>query len=88
MAEQSGRLAQSAALLHSYSYQQVLARGFALVRDAAGHSVGSAAAANAGDRWSVTFADNQPVPVTVDGPPAPRRKPAQDGRQASFFSSE
>ena len=87
MAEWSSRLAQSAALLHSYSYQQVLARGFALVRDAAGHPVDHGAAAKAGDRWSVTFADDQPVPVTVDGP-GPRRKAAQDGRQASFFNAE
>ena len=44
-------------LLDSYSYEKVLERGFALVRDAAGKPVLTAAAVSAGDTLTVQFRD-------------------------------
>lgn len=65
------RLDRAAGLLESYSYEQVLKRGFALVRDAHGNPVTQAEGASGGDRWSVTFQGGASVPVTVDGSDAP-----------------
>lgn len=85
-------LEQAGALLESYSYEQVLNRGFALVRDASGEAVTTASEAHAGDRWTVTFHDQQTVPVIVDGGPSrpqPQpRKPGgkgEDDRQGSLL---
>jgi exodeoxyribonuclease VII large subunit len=44
-------------LLDSYSYEKVLERGFALVRDAAGKPVLTAAAVGSGDTLTVQFRD-------------------------------
>ena len=64
-----------AARLESASYQSVLARGFALVRDADGHAVTAAARVAAGQALRLTFADGD-VRATADGHAAPpRRKP-------------
>jgi exodeoxyribonuclease VII large subunit len=58
--------------LEAYSYQGVLARGFALVRDAQDLPVRSAAAARAAVSLDIQFADGR-VPVRTDGAaPAPR----------------
>jgi exodeoxyribonuclease VII large subunit len=46
-------------LLASLSYQSVLERGFALVRDDAGRTVRRAAALHAGDRLQVEFRDGR-----------------------------
>jgi len=80
------------ALLESYSYEQVLQRGFALVRDAEGDAVTTAEAAHPGDHWTIAFQGSQTVPVVVDGthsPPKPSvRKTggrASDGRQGSLL---
>ena len=65
-------------LLTALSYRGVLARGFALVRDADGRSVHAAASVAAGARLSVEFADGR-VAVTADGDsgsPAEATKPA------------
>jgi exodeoxyribonuclease VII large subunit len=84
LAERSNRLAQSAALLESYSYQQVLSRGFALVRDKGGHPVTAADQARPGDHLTLQFAHDQSVGVTVDGAkPAPAK--LKDGRQGSLL---
>jgi exodeoxyribonuclease VII large subunit len=69
---------QAGALLESYSYAQVLRRGFALVRDAAGDAVTSADSARPGDRWTVTFQGDHDVPVIVEGAKAPAK--AHDGK--------
>ncbi|NVN31773.1 exodeoxyribonuclease VII large subunit, partial [Endobacter medicaginis] len=45
------------ARLESASYEAVLGRGYALVRDAAGHAVGSAAGLRVGERLELVFAD-------------------------------
>jgi exodeoxyribonuclease VII large subunit len=83
IADREGRVAQLGALLDSYSYQQVLQRGFALVRDKSGHAVMAAAQAKPGDHWSVQFADAA-VAVSVDGAP-PRKEIAKDKRQGSLL---
>jgi exodeoxyribonuclease VII large subunit len=68
-----------AALLDSYAYERVLARGFALVRDAADRPVASAAAVAPGAGLTIQFADGE-VAATATGradkakprPPKPR----------------
>ncbi|HLN23931.1 MAG TPA: exodeoxyribonuclease VII large subunit [Patescibacteria group bacterium] len=87
------KVAQAGALLESYSFEQVLKRGFALVRDAEGETVTSAEQAHAGDRWTVTFQGDHSVPVTVAGDHAPEPVKAaprkggkgQDVRQGSLL---
>jgi exodeoxyribonuclease VII large subunit len=73
-------LERAGALLDSYSYEQVLRRGFALVRDAGGEPVTSAAEARSGDRWGVTFQRGETVPVVVETGHAPPRRLAGRGR--------
>jgi exodeoxyribonuclease VII large subunit len=83
---QQARVTQSGKLLTALSYRGVLARGFALVRDAGGHSVHAAAAVNAGAQLSVEFADGR-VGVTADGGVAATRseaaKPAASAAKSS-----
>lgn len=60
------RLEANMQLLKALSHAGVLERGFALVRDAAGNPVRSAAGAPPGAALTVEFADDK-VAVTVDG---------------------
>jgi exodeoxyribonuclease VII large subunit len=62
----SARVAHSGQLLGALSYRGVLARGFALVRDEAGHPLHASADVGPGARMSVEFADGR-VGVTADG---------------------
>jgi len=85
-------------LLSSLGYRNVLSRGFALVRDASGAPVRSAAAVAGGDRLAVEFADGT-VQVSAEGgapgervseapkPAAPRSPRAAPSRkdQGSLF---
>ena len=57
-------------LLESYSYERVLDRGFALVRDEAGTPVTRAADIRSGDKLSLRFADGERG-ATADGEAAP-----------------
>ncbi len=57
--EQRGRLDVVSARLESASYERVLARGFALVRDAAGRPVTSITQVSAASRLRVRFADGE-----------------------------
>ena len=59
------RVTHSGQLLSVLSYRGVLARGFALVRDGAGHAVHAAASIPPGARLSVEFADGR-VAATAD----------------------
>jgi exodeoxyribonuclease VII large subunit len=61
------------ARLDSASYQSVLARGFALVRDTEGHAVTAAARVAPGQALRLTFADGE-VRAAAEG--APKRKAA------------
>jgi exodeoxyribonuclease VII large subunit len=63
---QRGRLDVLGAQLEGASYQRVLARGFALVRDANGHPVTQAAAVGPAARLTLRFADGD-VRVTSQG---------------------
>ncbi|MBF0325133.1 MAG: exodeoxyribonuclease VII large subunit [Alphaproteobacteria bacterium] len=86
---QGQRLESQGMLLESYSYRKVLDRGYAVVRDAAGHVVAAADAAP-GAHWRVEFKDGD-TPVTVGEsaapPPAAKPKPKgrEDGRQGSLL---
>jgi len=74
-------------LLDSYSYQNVLARGFALVRDAADRPVTTAAAVTPGAGLSIQFADGE-VAATAGGradKPRPRASKPRDPRQGSLL---
>jgi exodeoxyribonuclease VII large subunit len=95
VAERRRRLSAEAKLLASLSYRGVLARGYALVSDAAGGLVRSATAVTAGERLRLEFADGR-VGAVVDGDSAPpagapaakKRRPQSgpaDGGQQSLF---
>ncbi len=84
------KLAAAYKLLVSVSYRAVLARGFALVTDAEGELVRSAAQVGPGQPLTITAADETQIGVTVGGAPA-RRRPrtyrtgGDDGGQQSLF---
>ena len=76
------RMLHSGQLLTALSYRSVLARGFALVRDAAGHPLHAAADVGAGARLELEFSDGrvsatagieQPVLAPQQAPAAPRK---------------
>ena len=86
------RVDSTAQLLAALSYKSVLARGFALVRDADGLTLHSAAAVAPGTHLTLEFGDGK-VGATADGeaaavqapakpkqPAAPRSRPEQPGQ--------
>ena len=73
------RLTAQAKLLASYSYAQVLERGYAVVRDADERVIASAAAARAGAQVSIEFKDGRRGARLGDGArPAPAKRGAKD----------
>ena len=71
------RVENSGKLLSALSYRGVLARGFALVRDEAGHPLHSADSVGPNARLAIEFADGR-VAATADADrPAPVAKRAQ-----------
>ena len=87
LAQRSERLNALGKLLGSYSYKNVLDRGFALVTDAEGRIVRSKQGVGPGDRLTIEVADGQ-IGATVSGAPVIRRKPGSpkdDGEQESLF---
>jgi exodeoxyribonuclease VII large subunit len=66
-----GRLHSAEQLLNAFSYQGVLARGYALVRDGEGHPLRSVAAVSGGARLDIEFADGH-VGAVADGARAPQ----------------
>jgi exodeoxyribonuclease VII large subunit len=90
------RVRSAEQLLDAFSYQGVLARGFALVRDGDGHPLRSAAAVTGQMRLDIEFSDGR-VGATADGenaasPPAPKAKPrprggSGPGGQGSLFGA-
>ena len=73
------RVENSGKLLSALSYRGVLARGFALVRDEAGHPLHAADAIGPGARVEIEFADGR-VGATADADraaPTAKRAPAQ-----------
>ncbi|WP_306119182.1 MULTISPECIES: exodeoxyribonuclease VII large subunit [unclassified Roseitalea] len=84
-----GRLEEIARLMKSLSYEGVLERGFALVRDASGAPVRGSAGVRTGDRLSIQFAGDDRLEVRADGrsggPPStgnPARARGQDAKNA------
>jgi len=71
-------------LLESYSYERVLARGFALVRDALDRPIGTAAAVVPGAGLKIQFSDSE-VSVTASGPGRRRRGTTQDDKQGKLL---
>jgi exodeoxyribonuclease VII large subunit len=63
----SARLGEAGRLLASLGPEQVLARGYAIVRTTSGRLVATAAAANAETRLTIRFADGE-TPVTTGAP--------------------
>lgn len=84
LAEQSRRLEASAKLLESYSYKNVLERGFAVVRDGDGKLV-SAADAQTGAGWSIEFKDGKTDVVVGHSAAKPKAKGKDDVRQGSLL---
>jgi exodeoxyribonuclease VII large subunit len=82
----SARVAHSGQLLNALSYRGVLARGFALVRDDAGHPLHAAASVGPGARMSIEFSDGRVGAVAdLDRPaatPAPQRPAAREEKPA------
>lgn len=93
---QQQRLLRASKLLDAYSYQGVLARGYALVQDAAGEVIRSKDGVSAGQEVSLRFADGSRGAV-IDGishssakhapkPKKPRKTPKPDNKiQADLF---
>ena len=82
------RLATQAQLLGSLGYKNVLARGFALVRDDDGLPVRAAGAVAPGQRLSLEFADGRVIVREGDGAASPRRAgrvPAPKPEQGDLF---
>jgi exodeoxyribonuclease VII large subunit len=93
------RMLHSGQLLTALSYRSVLARGFALVRNEAGHPLHAAAEVTAGARLELEFSDGrvaatagteQPVLAPQSPAPAPRRprtpkRVAKSADQGSLF---
>ncbi len=79
LARLADRLDGLSRLIESLSYEQVLARGFALVRDASGRPVASAAAVAPGAALSIEFADGK-VDAVAEGR-APARQRAAGSRR-------
>lgn len=83
------RLARSARLLETLSYQSTLARGYAVIRDTEGSLVSRAADVKSGAGLEVEFADNRVAVVASGGPAKPaekprKAKPKKDGDQGAF----
>ncbi|NPU67396.1 exodeoxyribonuclease VII large subunit [Bradyrhizobium sp. 83012] len=84
----TARVDHAGQLLTALSYRSVLARGFALVRDEAGHPLHQAASIGPNAALSIEFADGvvaatagAELPMSSAAPAAP--KPAREGKPAS-----
>ena len=94
--QRGARVERAERLLAAFSYREVLKRGFALVRDAAGRPLRTAAEVSAGARLDIEFTDGR-IGAVAEGearmrpPPAPRRarRGGGDGSsgQGSLFGS-
>jgi exodeoxyribonuclease VII large subunit len=87
LADRTARLAAAGRLLESYSYVDVLRRGYALVLDpATGHALGSAQEATPGRAVSIRFQDGE-APAVIGGskPHRPARAPEPKPEQGSLL---
>ncbi|WP_377291468.1 exodeoxyribonuclease VII large subunit [Rhizobium sp. SG2393] len=67
LSRRSDRVKAQLRMLESLSYKNVLKRGYALVRDAAGQPVKAAATVTAGDRLAIVFHDGTVEAVAGEG---------------------
>ncbi len=81
----SDALAGCAALLESYSYEHVLKRGFALVRDEDDQPLTSAAALSSGMPVSLQFHDGRARALVDGGSASPKRKVAKPEKQGTLL---
>lgn len=88
------RVTHSGQLLGALSYRGVLARGFALVRDAQGHAVHAASGVAPGARLDLEFSDGR-VAATADGertavpaPPQETKPPETKPRETQSATRE
>ncbi|HJR20783.1 MAG TPA: exodeoxyribonuclease VII large subunit [Dongiaceae bacterium] len=81
----SDALAGCAALLESYSYEHVLKRGFALVRDEDDQPLTSAAALSSGMPVTLQFHDGRARALVDGGSAAPKRKVAKPEKQGTLL---
>lgn len=78
------RVANSGKLLSALSYRSVLARGFALVRDEAGHPLRSADSVGPGARVEIEFADGRlGATADLDRPGPAAKRAASQHKSAS-----
>ncbi|MEM6665685.1 MAG: exodeoxyribonuclease VII large subunit, partial [Pseudomonadota bacterium] len=83
IARRRERLERASGLLDAFSYQSVLARGFALVRDGEGAPIRRASGVEGGTALAIQFADGDVSAVVVDGadngarPVPPKTPPAR-----------
>ena len=80
---QVARLAQASRLLDSYSYQSVLQRGFALVRDEQGDPIRASQGLLKGQMLHLEFADDDRLNVRVDEAGASKPKPKAKSASAA-----
>jgi len=80
VAEARGGAAEKARLLKTLSYEGVLERGYALVRDETGAPVRGSSSVATGDRLTVQFAGDDRLDVIADGAGMPGRSPAGKSR--------
>jgi exodeoxyribonuclease VII large subunit len=72
-------------LLRSLSYTGVLARGFAVVRNAADEPVASAAGIASGDTLHIELRDGQVRVLATSSPAKRRARKADGGSQGDLF---
>ncbi len=81
----ASRLERAGALLESFSYQRVLERGFALVRDRDDMPLVSAREVKPGEVLTLTFKDGDAAVLATGTPPQRRRRRRADGRQGTLL---
>jgi exodeoxyribonuclease VII large subunit len=74
LGDRRSALTQSGKLLVSLSYRSVLARGYAVIKDAEGNLVHERAGLTPGDAVAIEFADGE-VAATIAGSPPTKKKP-------------
>jgi exodeoxyribonuclease VII large subunit len=88
---QAARLAQASRLLDSYSYQSVLQRGFALVRDEQGDPIRASQGLLKGQMLHLEFAKEDRINVRVEeagaAKPQPKAKSASPSQKAGSKTS-
>ncbi|MGO4833775.1 exodeoxyribonuclease VII large subunit, partial [Rhizobiaceae sp. 2RAB30] len=85
------RFSQAERMLSTVSYQSILERGFAVVRDAEGQTIKRAASLDAGTPLSIQFADGVAGAVATGSAETPKQRPKpapkdrSGGGQGSLF---